>query len=44
MDSGDEPVSDKAIEKRLRRQARKVYAESIVTALVLTAIVILLLR
>ncbi len=41
LDAGDEPVNDREIEDQLRRQARKVYIESIVMALVLTAIMIL---
>ena len=44
LDAGDEPVNDAEIERQLRKQARKVYTESVAMALVLTAIMIIVQR
>ena len=44
LDAGDEPVNDAAMEQQLRKQARKVYVESVAMALLLTAIAIFIPR
>jgi hypothetical protein len=41
MDRGDEPVDNPEEARRLRAQARRVYAESVVGATVLTGISLL---
>jgi len=41
MDNGPEKIEDEQILRVLRRQARKVYLESILTAVVLTALCLL---
>jgi hypothetical protein len=41
MDNGPEKIEDEQILRVLRRQARKVYLESILTAAVLTALCLL---
>ena len=38
MDEGPQPISDQAELQRVRRQARAVYAKSIVTAAILTTL------
>jgi hypothetical protein len=44
MDSGPEEITDAAVRAQVRRQARKVYLESAISALVLAAAVTLLPR
>ena len=41
MDSGPEKIEDEQVLRVLRRQARKVYLESILTAAALTALCVL---
>jgi hypothetical protein len=38
MDTGTEEIADAAEQNRVRRQARAVYAKSVVTAAILTAL------
>ncbi len=38
MDTGDEAIEDEAEKAQLRRQARRVHVQSILAALVLTAL------
>ncbi|HVE87256.1 MAG TPA: hypothetical protein VND93_30580 [Myxococcales bacterium] len=40
MDSGDEKVGDSAEQQALRQQARKVYLETVISAVLLTAAVV----
>ncbi len=42
MDTGVEKIADEEIKKTLRRQARRVYLESIVAGLVLAAILVIM--
>jgi hypothetical protein len=42
MDNGPEKIEDEYVLQVLRRQARKVYLESLLTAAVLTALCLLL--
>ena len=44
LDAGDEPVNDDEIERKLRKQALKVYVESALMAVALTGLVIVLHR
>ena len=41
MDKGAEPVADPAERSRIRRQARIVHMKSLITAAILTAILVL---
>jgi hypothetical protein len=41
MDSGPEKIEDEQVLRVLRRQARKVYLESVLTAAALTALCLL---
>jgi hypothetical protein len=41
MDSGPQPISDAAELRQVQRQARAVYAKSIVTAAILTALAVI---
>ncbi len=41
MDNGIEQVADEDIKRQLRRQARRVYIESILAALALTVLLLL---
>ncbi len=41
MDQGPQPISDSDELKQVRRQARVVYAKSIITAAILTAIALI---
>ncbi len=40
MDSGNEKVTDSVEDRALRQQARKVYLETVITAAVLTGIMV----
>ena len=42
MDGGELTIEDKAMTAQLRRQAAKVYAESILTGLALTALALVM--
>jgi hypothetical protein len=42
MDSGPQQISDAAELQQIRRQARAVYAKSIITAAILTALALIL--
>jgi hypothetical protein len=42
MDTGEEAIEDQALARQIRRQARKVYLESVLAAALLTAIVLAL--
>ena len=43
LDAGTEPIDDCEIEARLRRQARKLVIAAVVSALVITVIVVMVL-
>lgn len=43
LDAGEEPVEDSEIDVQLRHQARKLVIASLVSALVITAVVVIVM-
>ena len=41
LDAGEEPINDSEIEARLRRQAHKLVITALVSALVITGVVVI---